>query len=500
MPTTPDQIASESLGYGDYVRFSKLLLDRYGLYFSERRRGELDNAVRKSFAASTCKDLTEYYTLLVDQSDGGLELERLINAATVNETYFFRDSAQFDALTQSVLPEIIERRRSLRTIRIWSAGCASGEEPYSIAMLLCHLLPDIQDWAITILGTDINTEALDRARQGIYGEWAFRETQAREWRPRYFHPHGPRWELDPQIRRMVTFNPLNLAESVYPTYTTNTMYLDLIICRNVTIYFNEQVTQTVVNHFYDALIDGGWLIVGHAELSLNVYRKFTPRNYLNAVFYQKPSSTPVQIPALTPPPVTLEPAKTEPPKTSLHQTAPLPASIPPPSLLEQARKYLEYGQSQKVKDLLLPALKQSGIDRAACYTLLGQACANLNQLEEAENWCQEAVKIDRLALEAYYTLGLVLQHQKRIDQAIEALKKVIYIDHNDILGHFTIARLYYERGMHSQALKALDNARRLLENRSDDSVVPRSGNVTVKRLRDAVTRQQQQWTAQSTKN
>ncbi|MEJ5308315.1 MAG: CheR family methyltransferase [Anaerolineae bacterium] len=485
-----------SLGYGDYLRFSKLLLDRYGLYFSERRRPELESAIYHAFAASPAADFNEYYTLLVERSDGGMEMERLVNAVTINETYFFRDAAQFDALANSVLPELIERRRMLRTLRIWSAGCSSGEEPYSIAMLLRDMLPDVDEWSITILATDVNTAALDRARQGLFGDWAFREARAKDMRPRYFRRVGARWELLPEVRRMVTFNRLNLAGTEYPAYATNTMFMDLILCRNVTIYFSEFVTSAVVDRFYDTLTDGGWLVVGHSELSLNVYRRFQTRNFPNTVLYQRNGPAPAQSVEWQWPPQQIEaPAvlpKIAPPVTMPAVSLPTPPPAPDISPLEQARQLVEFGRSEEARTLLL-ALTQSPPVSADVYILLGQTCANLGDLEAAERWCREALRRNKLALEAYYTLALVLQHQARLSEAIEALKKVVYIDRNDVLGHFSLARLYYQNGLAPAALKSLENARRLLETQPDDAVVARSGGVTVKRLRDAITRQQQQW-------
>ena len=486
-----------SLGYGDYLRFSKLLLDRYGLYFSDRRRPELESAILRAFAASPTADFNEYYTLLVEQTDGGLEMERLVNTVTINETYFFRDAAQFDALVSSVLPELIERRRMLRTLRIWSAGCSSGEEAYSIAMLLRDMLPDVNEWSITILATDVNTAALDKARQGLFGNWAFREQRAKEMRPRYFHRIGARWELSPEIRRMVTFSRLNLAGSEYPSYATNTMFMDLILCRNVTIYFNESITSAVVDRFHDTLTDGGWLVVGHSELSLDVYRRFHTHNFPNTVLYQRNGQPAPQAPAWTWPPRTEPTAALR--TTTTPVTPSLPAVLPPtppPAVdvppLERARQLMEFGHSEEARHLL-ETLTQSPPVSIDVYILLGQTCANLGDLEAAERWCREALRRNKLALEAYYTLALVLQHLGKLPEAIEALKKVVYIDRNDVLGHFSLARLYYQNEQAPAALKSLDNARRLLETQPDEAVVARSDGVTVKRLRDAIVRQQQQW-------
>jgi len=203
-----------TLGYGDYLRFSRLVHERYALNFPEKRRADLEQGVRQAFAASTCEDLDEYYRLLLDPDHGAVHLQRLVNALTIGESHFFRNRGQFDALYHEVLPEIIERRRSLRTLRIWSAGCAGGQEPYSIAILLRELLPDVDDWAITILATDVNTKALDRARKGLYSEWAFREDRAKRWRYRYFQQIGKRFQIHSDIRQMVTFKQLNLAQEV----------------------------------------------------------------------------------------------------------------------------------------------------------------------------------------------------------------------------------------------------------------------------------------------
>ncbi len=488
--------AHASLGYGDYLRFSRLLEERYGLFFSDHRRPELESAILHAFAASPTADLNEYYALLAEQTDGGLEMERLVNAVTVNETHFFRDAAQFDALASTVLPELIERRRMLRTLRIWSAGCSSGEEPYSIAMLLRDMLPDVDEWSITILGTDVNTAALDRARQGLFGEWAFREPRAKEMRPRYFQNIGTRWELSPAVRRMVTFSRLNLAGTEYPSYHTNTMFMDLILCRNVTIYFSEAVTMSVAERFYEALTDGGWLVVGHSELSLKAYHRFATRNFPNTVLYQRDGQVHPQLaePIWQPvsPPAPPEPVIPAAPPATTPQANPLEQAREWMDPLEQAREWMEFGRSEEARDLLLTLVRSQSAN-AEAYILLGQSCANLGDLNAAEQWCREALRRNKLALEAYYTLALVLQHQTKVPEAIEALKKVIYIDRNDVLGHFSLARLYYQQGQSAAALKALDNARRLLETQRDDAIVPRSGGITVKRLRDAIVRQQQQW-------
>jgi chemotaxis protein methyltransferase CheR len=529
---------SRSLGYGDYLRFSKLVHERYGLHFPDNRRGDLERGVRQAFAASTCSDLSEYYRLLQDPDGSVMHLERLVNAITISETHFFRDAGQVDALYSHVLPQLISRRRALRTLRIWSAGCSTGEEPYSIAMLLRELLPDVDEWSITILGTDINTEAVDRARQAVYSEWAFREERAKEWRPRYFRRRGNRYELTPAVRRMVTLAQLNLVEADYPSYESNTTLMDLILCRNVMIYFTESVSRSVVDGFYRCLTHGGWLVVGHAEHSLTIYRRFQVHNFPNAILYQRtdesetpprdwewlappmpeeaPSPFLVAVPregfAPVPAPVDVQPTPRVSGERPVYPPEPGPEPKPEPELdhvyidslgrlghvdpLERAKELLGYGRSEDARDLLQEMIK-AGSNDVAVYALLGKAYANLGSWDKAEDWCRQAIRLDKLALEAYYILALVLQHQEKLDEAIEVMKKVVYIDRHYVLGHFGLADLYHNNGQLPQALKSLDNARRLLEGCPEEEFMLGSGGITAGRLREAIIHQQQKWGAEA---
>lgn len=534
MSQAPAEKTIPTLGYGDYLRFSRLVHERYGLNFPEKRRMDLEQGVRQAFAASTCEELDGYYRLLLDPDHGAVHLQRLVNALTIGESHFFRNRGQFDALLHHVLPEMIERRRALRTLRIWSAGCAGGQEPYSIAILLRELLPDVDDWAITILATDVNTKALDYARKGLYSEWAFREDRAKQWRYRYFRQAGKRFQIHSDIRQMVTFKQLNLAEDHYPSFQTNTTFMDLILCRNVTIYFAPSMTRQVVDRFYESLIDGGWLVVGHSEHSWTTYRRFQARSYPNAILYQRtgdptvlpedwdwlpPTSPASGAPSLRVPPMDeASPSLDRPlaspdddtPPLGMFTGAPVKAGKPeapaeeqaPPEppiddLLTKAEELLEYGHSVAARDLLLKVVAARPEHTGAC-TLLGKAYANLGCWEDAERWCELAIETNNVLIEPYYTLALVHQHQGRIDAAIQAMKKVVYLNRASILGHYGLANLYYSQGELPQAIKSLDNAWRLLSSHRDSELIPNSDGVTFGSLRQAITQQQQRWNAEAT--
>lgn len=503
----PSDRAALSLNDEDFFRFSGLVKEIFGLAFPEKRRAELEIGVRRAFAASTCTDLDEYFAILKDSEAGALELERLANSLTIGETHFFRDAGQFDAMANHVLPEIIQRKQNARTLRIWSAGCASGEEPYSIAMLLRELIPDIQDWSITILGTDINTQHLERAKRADYGDWAFREARAQSYRARYFTVHNKQYRLHPEICKMVTLGLLNLAEDRYPSYETNTMFVDLVLCRNVTIYFPEEVTRGVIGRFYEALVDGGWLVIGHSEYSTNTYQRFQARNFPNAILYQKQNesikSRGQRVLDFQPSPRKTGDGVGQPAVAKSQQIdlpsiarrvdrAAVPFAAPVLSDFEQAQALMAQGRVDHARDLLLRWLEKHPTDAPACAQL-GKSFADLGNWPEAERWCHLAIQLDSLNLEGYYILALVYQHQGNAARAIEMMKKVVYINRADVLGHFSLANLYHNAGQISLALKFLENAQRILEKLSPDDMVPRSGEISVARLLQTVQHQKNSW-------
>lgn len=284
------------MNFSDEIRSQAqaLIASRLGLDFTERRQADLERGLAQAIRAASRAVPETYLAWLATISDEDPEWRRLAAHLTVGETYFFRDPACFDALDRQVLPELIAARRSesMPRLRIWSAGCATGEEPYSLAILLDRLLPDRSDWALTILATDINPEALEAARRGLYREWALRETP--QWvRDRYFHRQGRgAFVVEPRIRRMVTFAPLNLAEDSYPALMTNTSAMDLILCRNVLMYFTRDAQRATVARLRRALVTGGWLVVSPAEASVELFRPLAPVNFPGAIFYRKAGAAP----------------------------------------------------------------------------------------------------------------------------------------------------------------------------------------------------------------
>ncbi len=232
-----------------------------------------------------------YYQLLKSNGqESEKEWQELDLQLTTVETYFFRDRGQFTLLRENILPELIEQRQQQRSLRIWSAGCSTGEEPYSLAILIKELVPNYQNWNIFILGTDLNMEVLEKAQRGIYNPWSFRMVD-NNLKKNYFLPYKNELKIDETIRKMVTFHHGNLVHDFYPSSLHHIHSMDLIVCRNVFIYFDNLSIATVLKKFYHTLNPGGYLLTGHTELHGQDLGQLKSIIFPESVIYQRSKNT-----------------------------------------------------------------------------------------------------------------------------------------------------------------------------------------------------------------
>lgn len=501
------------LGNQDYERFRDLILARTGMLFGSRRRDALVRGVVEAVGRAGCESLGEYYYLLQRAQVDGQLWEDLIGVITVGETYFFRNPAHFDALRQHILPDLLVRHRDDRRLRIWSAGCATGEEPYSVAMLLRQLLPAIDRWNISILATDINKQALRRAGTRRYSEGSLRSTDP-VIRERYFtlrggpfDEAGPQpFELCPQVGEMVTFSYLNLVEDSYPSLVTNTNAMDLILCRNVAIYLPEAVIQEIGERFHRCLVWGGWLIVGAAEANAANFNQFAGCNFPSAIIFQKTRRlgetetrrgedagirrlgdtetggrgevTPSPRRRVTPSP---RPSVTPPLRPLVIPSPRYPAPEAQADLWQEGLALLEQGRLEEAKARFLAHLERDPDSALARYQM-ARVHANRGKLEEARSWCQQAVGRDPLLTEAYYTLALIHQEEGEPELAIAQLKKTLYLDPSFVLAHFSLANLYQQLDRPGEARRHRERAIRLAAQMLPDQVLAGSDGLTTKRL------------------
>lgn len=480
----------------DYDRFRTLIQERIGLDVMEDRKTIMARALAEGMQASASSTLEEFYRFLVLCSNTSPVWDRLVSELTVGETYFFRNTAHFDALVKEIFPKILAAREHLsRRVRIWSAGCATGEEPYSVAILLSDLIPNLDSWNISIFATDINRAALQKARDGVYGAWSFRGVE-RRIQETYFRLNSEKlFAISDRIKRMVTFGYFNLVGDPYPSLANNTNAMDVILCRNVTIYFRTQVTQRVLSNFYACLTDGGWLIPGAAEPNMVYYNEFDARNFPGAVVYQKPltpkskaGSVLFTQPAASPVPTLTTAAPLPQLRYEPAKAPPMPKVAAPRDAYELAVELLQAGKPDEALVKLYDKLDQDANFVPTYYTL-GKIFANKGNLEEAQSWCERAIKKDKLNPEPYFTLSLVYQQNGLIEMAMDALKKTLYLDRNFIIAHYNLAHLYQSEGDYLAARKEFQNVLRLLEGKPREMLVPEGDGLVVGRLLELVQEQ-----------
>lgn len=262
-----------------------LIYSYSGLFFSEENKYLLERRLSPRLAHHQLSNFHDYYYYLKYDLSREQELSDIMDLLTTNETYFFREAFQLKAFTDEIIPELIAAKNKLgeKNIRIWSAGCSTGEEPYTIAMLLMEK-PELAGWKIEIVGTDISQRVLHHARKGVYGNSSFRVTEP-AYKNRYFVDQDGGYRVVDRIREFVTFSRLNLYD---PSRFLFLGKMDIIFCRNVIIYFDILAKKRVVEHFYSTLHPGGFLLLGHSESLMNITTAFKLRHFKNDMVYEKP--------------------------------------------------------------------------------------------------------------------------------------------------------------------------------------------------------------------
>ncbi len=276
----------------DYERLCDFLRERTGLSFTEAKRYFVDRRVAARMAAVGADTLPDYLTLLRFQASGE-ELQLLVNLMTVNETYFFREKYQLDCLVNSALDEVVRGRPPGGRVRIWSAGCSTGEEPYSIAIMLLEHWGRVDDFEIELYASDIDSAVLARARAGLYEERSLQGLPA-SLRAKYFEPvpadpgsSMPRWRIMEELRESIEFSRVNIVD---PGQIRDFRGIDVIFCRNLLIYFDDLGRREAASMFYDALAPNGFVCLGHSESMSRMSSLFVPRRFPDAILYQKPAA------------------------------------------------------------------------------------------------------------------------------------------------------------------------------------------------------------------
>lgn len=466
---------------------------KLGLSFPPERWNDLARALQPAAEEAGFATLEAYAAWLTQAKLTPSQLEALAARLTIGETYFFREPQAFEALSDRVLPELAATRSpAAGPLRIWSAGCCTGEEPYSLVIFLDRLGAPWRD-GIRILATDINPHFLRKARAGVYRSWSFRG--APEWLQRdYFAAcEGDCFELRPDIRRRVEFEPLNLALDAFPSLHNRTNGLDLIFCRNVLMYFSPAQVERVLAGFQRALVDGGHLVVGVCESALLAGMGFEARAFPGVTVYRKGRPRPT-VRAETPPVAAPQPLGNDVPLPDpgrpFEPIAIAPARVPEPPadaagsrarVLAEAEAAYRDGQYADAARRLESFLAAAPFDVDAA-TLLARAEANQGNLAAARRWIERALQADKLRAPLHYLRAGVLQELGQPELAAEALEKALYLEPDFAVAHLALADLAERAGRGEKARRHLAHALHALRRLAPGDVVPESDGLTAGRL------------------
>ena len=279
MPTTMIEMTD-----AQFASLRNLIYERSGIYFPENKKYILESRLTHRLSELEMDSYDHYLALLSMGPYQTDEFQEMFNRITINETSFFRNEPQLEYFERNVLSQLLESRKTSRRIRIWSAACSSGEEPYTLALMIHRTLGlRLPDWHVEILGTDISEKVLEQATDGRYPDYALRTTPPLV-KQRYFSKDGNYWVLNEEIRKMVTFEKHNLKDRLAAKRHGQ---WDVIFCRNVLIYFDDAMKKTVLGMFHDQLAEDGYLMIGHSETIRSGDAAFSILPVPSAFCYQK---------------------------------------------------------------------------------------------------------------------------------------------------------------------------------------------------------------------
>ncbi|MHB8581246.1 MAG: CheR family methyltransferase [Ignavibacteriaceae bacterium] len=492
---------------------SELIAGRLGLNFPKERWSDLDRGLSSAAKELGFKNAEATAHWFLTNHINKNQIEILASHLTIGETYFFRDIKYFEILEEEILPKLISsRRKSDKRIRIWSAGCSSGEESYSIAMLLNKMIPDLKEWNITILATDINPKFLKKANEGIYTEWSFRNTPTWVKEKFFINESEKRFKILPSIKKMVNISYLNLAEDNYPSLISNTNAMDIVFCRNVLMYFVPELANKVVLNLHKSLIEGGWLIVNPAETSFIHRSQFNQINYDNAILYQRYSSKNEPSIEIKSHDIQFETKEelfdskfgidtsqdeeiilSEEIHRSFPESVPLGIEYPNEAktkkdcldLFSIANDLYKTGQYEEAGKILLELFSKDQLD-SKTTALLARIYANKGKLEEAFNWCKKAISSDKLNPAHYYLQATILQELGNKKEAITFLKQTLYLDHNFVMAYLTLGNLTSNHHQPHESKRYYRNALLILNTYAPDEILPYSEGITAGRLSEII--------------
>ena len=438
-------------------------------------RGEQATRFDRAFRAfTTKKKITNPIELRMHITSPSLRSDMfkwITSELTVGETFFFRNADNFRALRERVIPNIMETNTRNRSLRIWSAACASGPEPYSIAILLDRHFAELRWWNVSILGTDISNDFLEQASRGRYSNWAFRQTEINEDKA-YFEKEEDEFVLNPRIVKQVRFCQQNLVYDAYPSLLNQTVGLDLIVFRNVAIYFRDEITREIIRRFAQCLRPGGWLLIGATEFRSDFISEEDFEIIIDGETHlmRRRQATPQNNPPFL---FTKRKKKSEIPSFSGE----LEASVRSVVSLEKLVKAGLFDEARKhLRDEPDPRKRASiAHELAKGYLVRGEP-------KRGREMLNTALAEDPLLLEARLLAAGIAEEACDLEACASALKKALYIDPQCLLAHFLLGISFRSQGGIREAARHFRNAEEIACGMNPKETVPHGDGMNVRRL------------------
>ena len=467
--------AERQLTEAEYRKFNDYLVSCCGLRFAPRNMTFLTRGIRSRMQVLQIHSYGEYYDFLTRYQESRQEMQKLLQLLTVGETYFFRYRPHFEVLSRLIRKEFGQEGK--QSLRIWSAGCSTGEEPYSIAMSILDAVPDWRSRDVTVLATDINKRSLKMASEGVYRPWAMRAMDQRHIR-RYFDRTGDSYRLKDEVRDAVTFFPLNL-KSPFPLPARGLADLDVVFCRNVLIYFGIDDSRSIVEKLAATLKPGGYLFLGHSETLSFLSTQFERHSYAGGFYYRKRGdATPAAV-------IRERRGAREPKRTRPVPVKPIPPVVaavvepePDPEALF-ALAVARFGNEEyQAAALALEKVVAMQPGHVGALVLRSFILANSGRLDAAFSLCERALSLDDLRPDAYLLKGLILELTGQDSLAVAEYRKAILLDMSFLMPHYYLGRLLLRLGRETEGRRELRTCLRTLERSAGDEAIPYGGGMT----------------------
>lgn len=460
------------LSQSEFEELSEILRHHAGLNFSPDKRREFEHKLStklSTLSGATGRDIIK----LVSEFDDALQ--EIVNCLTIGEGYFFRNQPHFEALKERIFPQLMEQNEDEKRLRIWCAGCAKGEEPYSLAILIREHFPLLSKWKVTITATDINTEFLEKAMKGSYTKWSFRQIDDYLVK-KYFIKEGEnKYQLRDEIMKSVRFERFNLADLPYSGRLPEEAF-DLILCRNVLIYFSFELANKVIDSFADVTHPGSFLLVGHSEAFPSLSR--LDAIYSHATYYYRYHEVPGEQadrqsiapgPRYSIPGIGVKTAVPFCPYEQVEEKSRPKARVESPKKPEPEREFVRAKRSKNIETELDNARKLMNHGKAE------QAFAMLTELSSGRG---------ELDFRLHFLRSIVADQLGLTAEATKSLKQAIFLKKNLVIAHFLLGIISQREDRIKTAKRSFRNAYNLVANADPHLLLEETDGVSAGRLKE----------------